>query len=184
MLPSPPVKPPPWIHTMTGRPPRPTTVGVYTFRYRQSSDVLVAITPVAMLPVWAHAGPIQLAFLMPVHRAAGRGARHRRAPTGGAAYGMPKNSRAPLARTPRTAPLSVRTTSGAGQAGARAAAVRAGVTGPAAVTGRAAAAPVLAPRQAASPRVTASGPRRQTDRTIRRRNVMTAHLPDAAIAVP
>src|SRR6516165_1303481 len=172
MPPSPPMKPPPWIHTMTGRPPRPTTGGVYTFRYRQSSDVLVVITPVAMLPVWAHAGPGQVAaFLTPVHRAAGRGARHRRAPTGGAAYGMPKNSRAPLARSPRTAPLSVRTTSGAGQAGARAAAVRAGVTG------LAAAAPAPAPRPAASPRVTASGTSQQAGRTTRRRNVIAGSSP-------
>src|SRR6266700_824622 len=97
MLPVPPVNPPPWIHTMTGSPPRPTTVGVYTFRYRQFSDVLVVMTPVATLPIWAHALPGQVAFLTPVHGLAGWGGRHRRDPTGGAAYCMPKNSRALLA---------------------------------------------------------------------------------------
>src|SRR6266700_705694 len=151
MAPSPPVNAPPWIHTMTGRRPLPITVGVYTFRYRQSSDALVLTTPLAMLPIWAHAGASQLAFLMPVHRAAGWGGRHRRATTGGAAYGMPKNSRALLAYSPRTAPLSVRTTSGAERPGAAAAA------GWPAVTGLAAAAPVPAPRPAAtSPRIAAS----------------------------
>src|SRR5882757_11401059 len=46
----------------------------------------------------------------PGQLAAGCGGRHRSAPTGGAAYGMPRNSSAaPLAR-PRTAPLAVPTT--------------------------------------------------------------------------
>src|SRR6266702_3167533 len=111
MAPSPPVNAPPWIHTMTGRPPRPVAVGVYTFRYRQSSDVLVVMTPVAMLPVWAQVFPGHVASLIPVHGAAGWGGCHRRAPTGGAAYGMPKNSRALPACSPRTAPLPVCTTS-------------------------------------------------------------------------
>src|SRR5271165_4531464 len=168
MLPSPPVNPPPWIHTMTGKPPRPVTAGVYTFRYRQFSDVLVVITPVATLPVWAQAGPIRSAFLMPFHRGAGCGGRHRRAPAGGAAYGMPKNSRTLRAYSPRTAPLSVRTTSGAGRAAAAAAAGR-----PAAA-GLAAAAPLLRTRPAtASPRLTARGSRRQNGRTTRCANAMT-----------
>src|SRR6266851_251384 len=179
MLPAPPVNAPPWIHAMTGRPPRPTAAGVYTFRYRQSSDVLVVISPVATLPIWAHGFPGQVAFLMPVHGAAGRGGRHRRTPTGGAAYGRPKNSRALPAYSPRAAPLSVCTTSGAGPPEACAAAART------AVTERAVAAPVLALGPAAiSPNASASGSCQRIGRTTRRRNAIAGSSPwGPAIAV-
>ncbi len=157
---------------MTGRPPRPTAAGVYTFRYRQSSDVLVVISPVAMLPIWAHVFPGQVAFLMPVHGAAGCGGRHRRTRTGGAAYGMPKNSRALPAYSPRAAPLSVCTTSGAGLPDVSAAAGRT------AVTELAVAAPVLALGPAAtSPSVNASGSCQRIGRTTRRRNAIAGSSP-------
>src|ERR1700729_527158 len=55
-------------------------------------------------------GPNAVASRTPAQLAAGCGGCHRSAPTGGAAYGMPRNSStAPLA-TPRTAPLAVPTT--------------------------------------------------------------------------
>src|SRR5216683_2750157 len=112
MLPAPPVKPPPWIHTITGSRLTSAALGVYTFRYRQSSAVLVAGTPVEILPVCAHTLVGLVASLTPRQRAAGRGGRHLSAPVGGAAYGMPMNSRASAVSMPRTAPVSVRTTNG------------------------------------------------------------------------
>src|SRR6266571_5395350 len=113
MLAVPPEKPPPWIHTMTGSGRRGSVLGVYTLTTRQSSAVLVLVTPVPTLPVCAHTLPKVVVSLMPVHGAAGRGGRQRSAPTGGAAYGMPRNSRASAVKKPCTAPLSVRTTRGA-----------------------------------------------------------------------
>ena len=85
MLPAPPVNPPPWIQTITGRGRKLDVAGVYTFRYRQSSAVLVTGTPVATLPFWAQTLPGLLASLIPRQRAAGCGGRQRSGPTGGAA---------------------------------------------------------------------------------------------------
>src|SRR5438270_8721582 len=97
MLPAPPVNPPPWIHTITGSPRRGSVGGVYTLRYRQSSAVLVFGSPETMVPFCAQTLPGWVASLTPPHRAAARGGRHRNCPTGGAAYGIPRNSRAPPA---------------------------------------------------------------------------------------
>src|SRR6516164_3494064 len=99
---------PPWIHTMTGKcEPACWWRGVKTFRNRQSSDVLA----------WpkgdggcGQCGANCVASRTPDQRLAGCGGCHRSAPTGGAAYGMPRNSlTAPFAR-PRTGPLVVSTT--------------------------------------------------------------------------
>src|SRR5215470_8951703 len=113
MLAVPPAKPPPWIHTMTGSGRCGSIFGVYTLTTRQSSAVLVLITPVPTLPVCAHTLPKVVTSLMPVQGAAGCGGRQRSAPTGGAAYCVPRNSRASAVKKPRTAPLSVCTTRGA-----------------------------------------------------------------------
>src|SRR2546423_2604729 len=51
------------------------------------------------------------AFLTPFHAAAGCGAFQRRAPIGGAANGMPLNTRTPSAAVPAIAPLSSLTVS-------------------------------------------------------------------------
>src|SRR6266567_3125722 len=110
MLAVPPEKPPPWIHTMTGSGRRGSVLGVYTLTTRQSSAVLVLVTPVPTLPVCAHTLPKVVVSLMPVHGAAGRGGRQRSAPTGGAAYGMPRNSSPAATAWPRTAPSAVATT--------------------------------------------------------------------------
>src|SRR4029077_10153796 len=82
-------KPPPWIHTITGRlsAPRPRA-GVQTLRVRQFS--LVGLRTWGLGPVsGSHAGPGLVGSSVPDHFAAGRGGCHRNGPTGGAAYGMP-----------------------------------------------------------------------------------------------
>src|SRR6516225_3178295 len=100
--------PPPWIHTMTGKcEPACWWLGVKTFRYRQSSDMLAWPNSVAGC---GQCGANRVASRTPDQLAPGCGGCHRSAPTGGAAYGMPRNSStAPLAR-PRTGPLVVPTT--------------------------------------------------------------------------
>src|ERR1700733_8587707 len=93
---------PPWIQTMTGC--WPPVAGVKTFRNRQSSDVLAWPKGEADC---GQCGANFVASRTPDQLAAGCGGCQRSAPTGGAAYGMPRNSStAPLA-TPRTAPLAV-----------------------------------------------------------------------------
>src|ERR1700750_1867576 len=82
-------KPPPWIHTITGRlsAPRPRA-GVQTLRVRQFS--LVGLPTCGLGPVSCmHCGPGLVASSVPDHFAAGCGGCHRNGPTGGAAYGMP-----------------------------------------------------------------------------------------------
>src|SRR6202044_291398 len=88
--------------------------GVKTFRKRQFSDVLACPKGDAGC---GQCGANLVASRTPDQLAAGCGGRHRSAPTGGAAYGMPRNSStAPLA-TPRTAPLAVPATGPLGLAG-------------------------------------------------------------------
>ena len=59
--------------------------------------------------------PNVAACFTPVHGATGCGACHRSAPTGGAAYGTPRNARTPSAFfVPSTAPASVLTCAEAG----------------------------------------------------------------------
>src|SRR5215472_840073 len=78
--------------------------GVKTFRKRQSSDVLPCPNGDGDC---GQCGANRVASRTPCQLAAGCGGCHRSAPTGGAAYGMPRNSStAPLA-TPRTGPLAV-----------------------------------------------------------------------------
>src|SRR5580658_11388672 len=79
-------------------------LGVKTLRNRQFSDVLASPKGPASC---GQCGANCVAARTPDQLAAGCGGRQRSAPTGGAAYGMPRNSStAPLAR-PRTAPLAV-----------------------------------------------------------------------------
>src|SRR4051812_48632723 len=97
------------MKTYTGRwEPRPLPVGRCTLTKRQFSELVRAPLVLARA---VHLSPYWVAALTPVHGRTGWGARHRRAPTGGAAYGMPRKLSTPSARAPRTAPLSVTTTS-------------------------------------------------------------------------
>src|SRR5919112_1497417 len=75
--------PPPWMKTYTGsRQPRPLPVGRCTLTKRQFSELVRGPFVLARA---AQRLPYCCAALTPVHRRAGWGARHRRAPTGGAA---------------------------------------------------------------------------------------------------
>src|SRR5919106_2216716 len=53
-------------------------------------------------------GPYSVASSGLLHLAGRAGGRHRRGPTGGAAYGMPKNVSTPFLTRPRTGPFVVR----------------------------------------------------------------------------
>jgi len=79
--------------------------GRQTFSVRQSSDF-------GRSSACMQAGPKALASSTPSHGATGRGARQRKAPTGGCAKGMPLKLTTPSAAVPRTSPLSVRTSIG------------------------------------------------------------------------
>src|SRR3954454_19967898 len=95
--------PPPWMNTYTGiRDPRPLPVGRCTLTNRQFSAFDRG--PLVLASA-AHVAPYCVADLIPLHHGAGWGARHRRLPTGGAAYGMPRKLSTPSACEPRTAPL-------------------------------------------------------------------------------
>src|SRR6202034_1898796 len=94
---------------MTGRrPPTRAPGGVKTFRYRQFSDVLATPNPEGGC---GQCGANAVASRIPVQGAAGCGGRQRSGPTGGAAYGMPRNSSVRPAIMPRRVPPAVVTTS-------------------------------------------------------------------------
>jgi hypothetical protein len=82
-------------------------LGAKTFRKRQSSDMLAWPKGDGG---WGQCGANWVAARTPDQRAAGCGGCQRSAPTGGAAYGMPRNSSTPPFARPRTAPLAVPTT--------------------------------------------------------------------------
>src|ERR1700722_18738251 len=106
---SPTRKEPPWIHTMTGRCPRTRAPGgVKTFRYRQFSEVLATPNPEGGC---GQCGANAVAARIPVQGAAGCGGRQRSGPTGGAAYGMPRNASVRPAIVPRRVPPVVVTIS-------------------------------------------------------------------------
>ena len=91
---------------MTGRFRACAPGGVKTFRYRQSSDVLATPNGDAGC---AQCGAKLVAWRTPRQDAAGCGGCQRSAPTGGAAYGMPRYSSVPPAVAPCTAPPAVGT---------------------------------------------------------------------------
>jgi hypothetical protein len=84
--------PPPWIHTITAA--RCATGGAHTLRYRQSSESSGWGAP------WlAACGQRKLnaaASSAPSYAAGGCGGAQRQRPSGGAAYGTPRNSRTPV----------------------------------------------------------------------------------------
>src|SRR4026207_1818793 len=85
--PLPPVKPPPWIQTITGNFDFfVAAAGAHTLRNRQSSDMA------AVEPGQARCGQSAqslVASRTSFHGVTGCGGRQRLAPTGGAAYGIP-----------------------------------------------------------------------------------------------
>src|ERR1700733_11654897 len=94
--PEPELKPPPWIHTMTGIFSPPFRIFVHTFRYRQSS--LITLDGIRNSAVYLSNGTGSrcMAFARnvshlrtPPQVRTGSGALHRKGPTGGAAKGMP-----------------------------------------------------------------------------------------------
>src|SRR5215470_9289156 len=91
---------------MTGRCAGPRA-GRYTFRNRQSSDVLACPNGDADC---GQCGANEVAGRIPDQCAAGCGGAQRSAPVGGAAYGMPRNSSAAPAALPRTGPVPVTAT--------------------------------------------------------------------------
>jgi hypothetical protein len=99
-------KPPPWIHTSTGRWPS-SAVGVATFRNRQSSDWSKRPAPSMAsrppTPCGAMA-PKRLPSRTPDHGSTGWGGLKRSGPTGGAANGMPRNIHTPSRSMPLTSP--------------------------------------------------------------------------------
>jgi hypothetical protein len=86
---------------MTGNGPSP--LGTYTFRYKQSSEVL-GVPPPA---ICAHGLEKEVAARGELQAAAGCGGFQRESPTGGAAYGMPRNLYMVSVSDPFTVPLSV-----------------------------------------------------------------------------
>lgn len=97
--------PPPWIQTITGRRASPVGKalgekgGAKTFSVRQSSLPAISpgspSTPAKGLAYCMQGAPKERADCVPVHGARGSGARQRRSPTGGFAYGMPSHAWAP-----------------------------------------------------------------------------------------
>jgi hypothetical protein len=104
--PAPPVKPPPWIHTITGR-PRSSQAGVVTLRERQSSPWAISPAPsIASSPpiTWSDIAPKVVASRTSDHGSTGWGGLQRSGPTGAAANGMPLNRSTPPFSAPRTFP--------------------------------------------------------------------------------
>src|ERR1041385_1748981 len=84
--------PPPWIHTITGSGFLGTGDGDHTLRYRQSSSLLGSFIKVGDA-ICAQRLPNAIASSGCFHPSGGCGAFQRRSPTGGLAYGMPRNCR-------------------------------------------------------------------------------------------
>ena len=86
---------PPWIQNSTGR-AASSAAGVNTLRYKQSSSVgmLLPLPPRnASIPPsdWTELARCFVQSSTPSHAATGDGALKRSGPTGGAAYGTPRN---------------------------------------------------------------------------------------------
>src|ERR1700759_3215395 len=96
---------PPCTQNITGRFLAPWVLaGVKTLRYRQFSDELA--TPNED-DGCGQCGAKLVALRTPGQGAAGRGGCQRSAPTGGAAYGMPRNSSVAATVLPRMVPAAV-----------------------------------------------------------------------------
>jgi hypothetical protein len=85
---------------------------------------------------WRQGEPKLVASRTPLHAPAGAGGRKRRAPVGGAAYGIPRHSSADPVEIPSSAPLGVSTIGPVARAGAAATQAHANANNPANVTRR------------------------------------------------
>src|SRR5436190_1855618 len=97
---------------MTGSPAPPSS-GENTLTVSQSSGSAPGATGAvgpSMNADCGGGGPNMSASRTPSHGRAGCGAANRRAPTGGWANGMPRNTATPFSARPRTCPAAVRTT--------------------------------------------------------------------------
>src|SRR3954470_15707064 len=104
------VKPPPWIHTMTGRRADASTDGVQTLRVRQSSSKPTSSPPMPAPRAGGGCGAHlvhSVAWRTPSHGATGCGGRNRNSPTGGAANGTPLKTHTPSSSSPATRPAAV-----------------------------------------------------------------------------
>src|SRR3954447_15657456 len=118
--PAPATTPPPWRKTTTGRRAAPSTAGVQTLSDRQSSPMVTRrFARRSGLMSCGGIGPNRAASRSPDHDFTGAGERQRRSPTGGAAYGTPRNATTGPARSPRRAPDEVRATSTSATVGQR-----------------------------------------------------------------
>ena len=113
------VNAPPCDHTITGRRSEADAASVHTLRYKQSSLIGVAVDVAPPRPPapplgCMHRAPNWSAERTPAQLRTGCGGRHRNGPTGGAANGMPLNTRmlAVLPAIPDTSPASMRTGAG------------------------------------------------------------------------
>jgi hypothetical protein len=105
--------PPPWMKTSTGSLLDDVADGgVHTFAVRQSSWPITSL--VLLLSTCRQMAPKPEAASVVDQHACGCVSAQRSAPTGGAAYGMPRYAHAPLSIVPCTGPRSVSTTPGAG----------------------------------------------------------------------
>src|SRR5262249_27793009 len=109
--PAPEVKPPPYAKTITGRRSEADFAPVQTFKYRQSSLLGGGAAPPRPPPPCVHLGPNSSAFRTPVQLVTGCGGRQRSGPTGGAAKGIPLNTRIsePAFDVPSIKPVSILT---------------------------------------------------------------------------
>lgn len=80
---------PPWNQTMTGRVPVCVVAGAYTFSDKQSSEINGF--PGKNCVFCGHEGPYWSAVNGAENRAFLTGFENRRLPTGGSAYGIPRN---------------------------------------------------------------------------------------------
>src|SRR5204862_5341199 len=83
---------PPWIHTITGR--FPVSEAVLTSSVRQSSLAWSQLARFQPSVFCRQAGPFCVASLTPCHGRTACGARQRKSPSGGAAYGIARNTSA------------------------------------------------------------------------------------------
>src|SRR5215510_1418530 len=99
-------KPPPWSHTITGRPRPAPRAGVHTFRTRQSSASAGALRR-ARATACGAVGPYARASRMSVQGTGLIGGMNRFFPAVDAPYGMPLKTLMPSVTVPRTRPADV-----------------------------------------------------------------------------
>src|SRR5579859_267672 len=107
----PPIKPPPLIHTITGR-FFASACGVQIFTAKQSSAITELLFSVGSISTsWGQAGAKSNAGWTSVQEVGETGGRNRKGPTGGDANRIPRKTKTPLSVAPNTGPEVVLTTS-------------------------------------------------------------------------